>query len=72
MADELSEDWRRFSPSELMLLCDQLETSLAGADTARLLDAILHEALNRASTLPSLDHQAAEALRLLLVRQPPV
>lgn len=33
---------------ELMALCDQLEASLAAADTAnaRLLDAILHEALN--------------------------
>lgn len=33
---------------ELMTLCDQLEASLAAADTvnARLLDAILHEALN--------------------------
>lgn len=31
-----------------MALCDQLEASLAAADTAnaRLLDAILHEALN--------------------------
>lgn len=35
---------------ELMALCDQLEASLTAADTAnaRLLDAILHEALNGA------------------------
>ena len=48
MADDLPVDWRRFSPFELMPLCDQLEAGLAAADTANahLLDAILYEALN--------------------------